>query len=159
MAEICAHALGSDGYQCLATYVLYTSHWTYPSTTELLQARANEYEQAVSGHLTTHAGVPLPKRCRSRSQRLQPLKQEIDPPICKPSREGEVCPHSTMVGAAVRCWFKTMAQTSKPLSCCESQQNYTIGAMLLCGTMDNDTQTRRIWRIFSSMVEKSRIPH
>eukprot|EP00435_Cladocopium_sp_Y103_P056110 s2860_g18.t2 len=76
--------------------------------TEFLSDWAKAYEDAVSLNLVANQHPPLQARCRGRAQRLTPASQELVPPICRPSREGEVCLQSSLVGAAVRCWFKQL---------------------------------------------------
>ena len=61
--------------------------------------------QSDSKHARGH---PLHPRMRGRGQRLAPATQEVEPPICKPSREGEVCLQSSLAGSAVRMWFKPL---------------------------------------------------
>eukprot|EP00435_Cladocopium_sp_Y103_P058544 s772_g20.t1 len=74
----------------------------YSDTTEFLKDWATSYESAISEHMEANSHGSLPSRCLGRAQRLAPLKMEVAPPVCKPSREGEVCLQSSMVGAAVR---------------------------------------------------------
>ena len=45
---------------------------------------------------------------RGRAQRLEPARQTPTPVTCKPSRGGEVCLQHSLVGKAVRNWYKQL---------------------------------------------------
>ena len=78
------------------------------TSTEFMRTWAKDFEDTVSERLQTCQGHPLHPRMRGRGQRLAPATQEVEPPICKPSREGEVCLQSSLAGSAVRMWFKQL---------------------------------------------------
>eukprot|EP00435_Cladocopium_sp_Y103_P066420 s304_g28.t1 len=69
---------------------------------------AHAYETSVSEHYAAHHHEPLHARYKGRAQRLQPEKHELSAVISRPSREGEVCLQHSLVGTAVRQWFKQL---------------------------------------------------
>ena len=69
---------------------------------------AAEYEAAIDGQLQAHGQRPMKPNCHGRAQRLEPEVQDHQSPICRPSREGEVALQCTLVGTAVRSWFKQL---------------------------------------------------
>eukprot|EP00435_Cladocopium_sp_Y103_P026257 s555_g6.t1 len=77
-------------------------------TTDFLRKWATSFESAVDEQIQVQGQPPLKQNCYGRAQRLYPARQEQHPPICKPSREGEVELQSSLTGAAVRCWFKQL---------------------------------------------------
>jgi hypothetical protein len=62
----------------------------YTDATTFLVDWANEFEDAISNQLQQQQHFPLSEKCRGRATRLHPVQQQLDPVICKPSREGEV---------------------------------------------------------------------
>ena len=78
------------------------------NTTEFLKRWAHSFESAVDQRLQDNGHPPMKSNCYGRAQRLAPIRQEQHPPLCKPSREGEVELQNSLVGAAVRCWFKQL---------------------------------------------------
>ena len=94
-----------------------TMDWTPPcevpldttmDPTKFLQQWAKSYEDAISEQLTRHQQPRLHARCRGRAQRLTPETMAVEPTVSKPSRQGEVCLQSSMVGVAVRRWFNQL---------------------------------------------------
>ena len=76
--------------------------------TVFYQQWASQFEDAFAQqvHLQGHSRVP--PRCFGRAKRLQPIKQELTTPTCKPSREREVRIANSMAGTATRIWFKQL---------------------------------------------------
>lgn len=77
-------------------------------TTEFLKSWAQDFEDKVSEQFLSQNEPPLHQRYRGRAQRIQPVVQEVEPPLCKPSREGEVRLQCSLTGTAVRMWFKQL---------------------------------------------------
>ena len=80
----------------------------FEDTTAFMQSWANEYEEAISMQHQQQLGKPLHMKYRGRAQRLEPARQTLAPVTCKPSREGEVCLQHSLVGKAVRNWYKQL---------------------------------------------------
>lgn len=85
-----------------------TSHNDGIDSTEFMKKWAAEYEAAIDGQLQAHGQRPMKPNCHGRAQRLEPEVQDHQSPICRPSREGEVALQCTLVGTAVRSWFKQL---------------------------------------------------
>eukprot|EP00438_Fugacium_kawagutii_P008967 Skav214288 [mRNA] locus=scaffold2257:201508:210505:- [translate_table: standard] len=77
----------------------------FDDPTKFLEAWAKDYEEAVFTLARTQS-KQLPARTRGRAQRHDPVARQITSPACKPSREGEVRPASSLAGIALRNWFK-----------------------------------------------------
>eukprot|EP00435_Cladocopium_sp_Y103_P032314 s106_g8.t1 len=80
----------------------------HQDATSYLSDWAHAYEKSVSEHYAAHHHEQLHDRYKGRAQRLQPEKRELSAVICRPSREGEVCLQHSLVGTAVRQWFKQL---------------------------------------------------
>eukprot|EP00438_Fugacium_kawagutii_P025911 Skav228848 [mRNA] locus=scaffold4472:1077:5912:+ [translate_table: standard] len=65
-------------------------------------------ESACAERYNEGTGKHLPRSCRGRAQRLQPLHQKPFTPGSKPSRAGEVALQHDVVGSATRRWFKQL---------------------------------------------------
>eukprot|EP00438_Fugacium_kawagutii_P034912 Skav206373 [mRNA] locus=scaffold834:175796:187689:- [translate_table: standard] len=77
------------------------------STAFFSQWSAN-LESACAERYNEGTGKHLPRSCRGRAQRLQPLHQKPFTPGSKPSRAGEVALQHDVVGSATRRWFKQL---------------------------------------------------
>eukprot|EP00438_Fugacium_kawagutii_P035024 Skav226644 [mRNA] locus=scaffold1097:92180:97042:+ [translate_table: standard] len=75
--------------------------------TDFLRHWSHGYEAAIFAEAASQK-LQFPGRCRGRAQRLKPETQPQTAPVCKPSREGEVKLCNSMVGMAVRLWFKQL---------------------------------------------------
>ena len=75
--------------------------------TEFLQKWAQGFEFSLAQHAATQ-GIAIPPRCQGRAARLQPTKQQLTTPTCRPSREGEVRMTNSLAGTATRLWFKQL---------------------------------------------------
>jgi hypothetical protein len=68
---------------------------------------ARTYENSFDGYMDTAVGN-LPTSCRGRCQQKGPMKRDVDCPLIKPSRPGEVQVRSDFVGRAVHRWFQQL---------------------------------------------------
>eukprot|EP00435_Cladocopium_sp_Y103_P031727 s2118_g8.t1 len=101
-SEIPWQSINTDDWQPSCT----TRISAFDDSSDFLSSWSAEYEAAISHqHQQQHGDLLHPRFC-GRAQRRKPERQSLAPEVCKPSREGEVCLQGSLVGVAVRKWFK-----------------------------------------------------
>ena len=64
----------------------------------------HKYEASFNGYINTPDGL-LPSGCKGRGQRSTPTEREQSLPLLRPSRPGEVCQSSELLGRTPQRWF------------------------------------------------------
>ena len=77
----------------------------FSSSTEWFQAWALDFETSLDGHVRGQPGRSLTSQQKGRGSLTAPVTRQVNPPLPKPSREGELKLKSDAVGTSVRLWF------------------------------------------------------
>ena len=72
-----------------------------------LEHWADQYEESFNNFLPKPL-QRLPGECRGRCQRKAPTCREANCPVPKPSRQGEVCIQTDLLGRSVQRWFQQL---------------------------------------------------
>lgn len=83
---------------------------------------ARSYENSFDGYMKTAIGT-LPTSCRGRCQRHDPVHREVDCPLIKPSRPGEVQLKTDLVGRAVQRWFQQLRRIQSMVHAKKADKN------------------------------------
>ena len=78
-----------------------------PGIDHQVEQWARSYENSFDGYVDKKIGS-LPTPCRGRCQQRKPIEREVDCPLLKPSRPGEVVVRTDFVGRAVHRWFQQL---------------------------------------------------
>ena len=77
-------------------------------STEWFQHWASDFEASLDGQVKGQPRNSLQPNQRGRGATVAPKPHLQQPPLARPSREGEVTLRSDLVGTAVRTWFKQL---------------------------------------------------
>ena len=78
------------------------------SSDDFLANWCAHWENSLDGFCTTSEDHALPRHCKSRAQRRQPMTVTASPPVAKPSRSGEIQLRCDFTSTVLLKWYKQL---------------------------------------------------